>query len=387
MSADTPSSSTSVPASEERPAPPPARGGGAGALFTLTLVVALVALLMSGILWQKLEQTQQSLARQSAETASDAKDAREAATQADSSVQELQARLSVAEVRLSEVSLQRTQLEELMVSVSRSRDDHLVQELESTLKLAQQQAQLTGSAQLLISALQSADQRIARATQPRLNPVQRAIARDIERIQATSLTDIPALANRLDEMVKAVDDLPLANAVGALGRPGTGVDTARSRGGLSGPAGGQGKTGSDVDATDLGGASPGLWGRLNEQAQVLWQRVWSEVRDEARDLLRVSRIDQPEALLLAPDQAMMLRQNLKMQLLNARLALLARQIPLAQVDVLATAAAVRRYFDDDAVVTRNMLKALAQIQSEMKSTDLPRPNETLSALATAAGGR
>ncbi|WP_342131640.1 uroporphyrinogen-III C-methyltransferase [Hydrogenophaga sp. OTU3427] len=386
MSADTPSSSTAVPATEERTAPPPARGGGAGALLTLTLVVALVALLMSGILWQKLEQTQQALARQSAETASDAKDARETATQTESATQELQARLSVAEVRLSEVSLQRTQLEELMISVSRSRDDHLVQELESTLKLAQQQAQLTGSAQLLISALQSADQRIARATQPRLNPVQRAIARDIERIQATSLTDIPALANRLDEMVKAVDDLPLANAVGALGRSGLGGSPSRGVP-LPGGVGGQGKTGSDVDAAATSEVSTGLWDRLNEQAQVLWQRIWAEVRDEARDLLRVSRIDQPEALLLAPEQSMMLRQNLKMQLLNARLALLARQIPLAQVDVLATAAAVRRYFDDDAVVTRNMLKALAQIQSEMKSTDLPRPNETLSALAAAAGGR
>jgi uroporphyrin-3 C-methyltransferase len=131
----------------------------------------------------------------------------------------------------------------------------------------------------------------------------------------------------------------------------------------------------------------GGWQRLQAQARVWADRLWVEVRDEARDLLRVSRIDQPEALLLAPDQAMMLRQNLKMQLLNARLALLGRQIPVAQVDVLATAAAVRRYFDDEAAVTRNMLKSLAQIQTEMKSTDLPRPTETLAALATAAGGR
>lgn len=376
MSADLPSSSP--PVADERPTVPRASAGAGagGALLMLTLVVALVALLMSGILWQKLEQTQKELARQSADSASDAKDARTTATETESQFQELQARLSVAEVRLSEVSLQRSQLEELMVSVSRSRDDHLVQELESTLKLAQQQAQLTGSAQLLISALQSADGRIGRATQPRLNPVQRAIARDIERIKATTLTDIPALANRLDELAKGLDELPLANAVGALGRPtASQVPTRTTAPGLA------------ADAPAGEGADQGWWARVRQGADALLARAWAEVREEARDLLRVSRIDQPEALLLAPDQAFMLRQNLKMQLLNARLALLARQIPQAQADVLTTAAAVRRYFDEDAAPTRHMLKALAQVQSEMTSTDLPRPTETLAALATAAGGR
>ncbi len=368
MSAELPSSS---PAADERP-PVPRAGAGAGAggaLLMLTLVVALVALLMSGILWQKLEQAQKQLARQSAESASDAKDARTVAAETESQFQELQARLSVAEVRLSEVSLQRSQLEELMVSVSRSRDDHLVQELESTLKLAQQQAQLTGSAQLLISALQAADGRIARAVQPRLNPVQRAIARDIERIKGAALSDIPALASRLDELVKAVDEMPMANAVGAIARP----VPAAARQPVQLPA---------EPPTDQG-----WWARTRAAADALWARVWADVREEASELLRVTRVDQPEALLLAPEQAFMLRQNLKMQLLNARLALLARQIPQAQADVLTAAAAVRRYFDEEAAPTRHMLRALAQVQSEMKSTDLPRPTETLAALATAAGGR
>ena len=74
-------------------------------------------------------------------------------------------------------------------------------------------------------------------------------------------------------------------------------------------------------------------------------------------------------------------------LIETRLALLARQIPQAQADVLTAAAAVRRYFDEEAAPTRHMLKALAQMQSEMTSTDVPRPSETLAALATAAGGR
>ena len=212
MSADP--SSSPPPVTDDRAPAPRAVGGTGGVLSMLTLVVALVALLMAGVLWQKLEQTQKELARQSAESASDAKDARTTATETESQFQELQARLSVAEVRLSEVSLQRSQLEELMLSLSRSRDDNLVQDLEATLRLALQQAQLTGSAQPLLSALQASDQRIARAAQPRLNPVQRAIARDIDRIRSAALADIPALALQIDELVRQVDAWPVANAVG-----------------------------------------------------------------------------------------------------------------------------------------------------------------------------
>ncbi len=50
-----------------------------------------------------------------------------------------------------------------------------------------------------------------------------------------------------------------------------------------------------------------------------------------RELVRVSRIDQPEAALLAPEQVFFLRENIKLRLLNARLGLLARQMEQAQV--------------------------------------------------------
>ncbi|MFN3496335.1 MAG: hypothetical protein ACK40L_17685 [Hydrogenophaga sp.] len=133
-------------------------------LLLLGLAVAVTALVMSGLLWQKLGLTQQELARRSPDSGALAQEARSLAGQADALSQELQARLTVAEVRLSEVSLQRSQLEELMLTLSRSRDDNLVQDLESALRLALQQVQLTGSAQPLVSALQAADQRMENDT-------------------------------------------------------------------------------------------------------------------------------------------------------------------------------------------------------------------------------
>jgi uroporphyrin-3 C-methyltransferase len=99
-----------------------------------------------------------------------AAEARASAKSPQELVRETAARLAVAEVRLSEVALQRSQLEDLIQSLSRSRDENLVVDIESALRLAQQQAQLTGSVEPLVATLKSADQRITRAAQPRLGP-------------------------------------------------------------------------------------------------------------------------------------------------------------------------------------------------------------------------
>ncbi|MDP3626229.1 MAG: uroporphyrinogen-III C-methyltransferase, partial [Hydrogenophaga sp.] len=115
--------------------------------------------------------------------------------------------------------------------------------------------------------------------------------------------------------------------------------------------------------------------------------VWQGVRDDARNLLRVSRIDQPDAALLAPEQSFFLRENLKLKLLNARLGLLARQWTTSQADLLAVELAIERYFDTSASQVASAQTLVARLRRDLVATDVPRPDETLAALAAAAGGR
>ena len=180
-------------------------------LLGLALVLALVALAWTYTLVQRVERSEQEMARRAADSLAEAVAARELAAAAEAQSKDLAARLGLAELRLSEVALQRSQLEELLLAVARTRDDTLVHDLESSVRFAQQQSQLSGSVQPLISALRGAEQRIARAAQPRLNPVQRAIAADIERLQASQWVDAPALAQRLDALARRVDQWPLLN--------------------------------------------------------------------------------------------------------------------------------------------------------------------------------
>lgn len=349
-------------AAPQPPAPQEPAAPRSMALTYLTGAVAVAAMASSVMLWQKLSAIQEQLARQSADSSAQAVEARTMARQAEEQVRDTAARLSVAEARVAEVALQRSQLEELMQSLSRSRDENLVVDIESAIRLAQQQAQLTGSLEPLVAALKSANQRIERAAQPRLAPVQRAMARDLDRITRATVTDTAGLLARLDDLVRQVDELPVLNAVAqpmSIRRLGQGTPSASAA-----------------------GADP---------AQPWWQatlqRSWEVVRDEARALVRVSRIDQPEAVLLSPDQTFFLRENLKLKLLNARLGVLARQYDSARTDLAAATAALNKYFDPAARRTQNAASALQAAQATMKAAELPRLDDTLSALATAAAGR
>ena len=176
--------------------------------------ISLCALVLAALSWWKLSHIQETLARQTADSGSVSLEARASAKQAQELARDTAARLAVNETRWSEVALQRSQLEELMQSLSRSRDENLVVDIESALRLALQQAQLTGSVQPLVGALKSAQQRLSRVAQPRLSPVLRALTRDLERVQSITVTDTPALLVKFDELVRMVDELPLANAVG-----------------------------------------------------------------------------------------------------------------------------------------------------------------------------
>jgi uroporphyrin-3 C-methyltransferase len=111
--------------------------------------------------------------------------------------------------------------------------------------------------------------------------------------------------------------------------------------------------------------------------------VW----EDARGLVRVSRIDEPDSVLVAPEQSFFVRENLKLKLLNARLEVLSRQMDPARSDVNAAAATLRKFFDMNSRRTQLALQQLQQVQSQLRVTELPRIDETLAVLATAAAGR
>ena len=333
--------------------------------ITVLGCIALAALVASLLLWQRLWSVQEQLARQSADSGTQAIEARSMARQAQDLARDTAAKQAVADARLNEVTLQRRQLEELIQSLSRSRDENLVVDIESGLRQAQQQAQLTGNLEPLVAALRSAQQRIERSAQPRLAPVQQAIERDLDRLGRASVTDTAGLLGRIDDLIRQVDDLPLLNAVAHA--------SAMRR-----MAAAQGA--DDAPAPPASTAGMPRW-------QAMLTSAWEVVRDEMRGLLRITRIDRPDAMLLAPEQAFFLRENLKLTLLNAQLGVLARQLDSARSDLAAASTSLNRYFDPASRRTQAAATTLQQAQAHLKTAQLPGIDDSLAALATAAAGR
>ena len=123
------------------------------------------------------------------------------------------------------------------------------------------------------------------------------------------------------------------------------------------------------------------------QAQGGWDDLAQAVWGETRDLVRVTRIEHPEAALVAPEQAFFLRENLKLRLLNARLALLSRQFDTAQADLRQSREMLARFFDMRSRKAATADELLGQVAAQAKQVVVPRPDDTLSALAAAAAGR
>ena len=324
--------------------------------------------------WSRQQSLEQELVRRQEAAQVGVTQARAEATQALDQSRDAAAKVALLDVKLTEVALQRAQLEELMQSMSRSRDENMVVDIEAALRVAQQQINITGSAEPLVAALKQADERLQRYKQPRLEGVRRAVARDLDRVKAVSVVDVATLTIKLDEVARLLDELPLLNEA-------TPRAAAPSRATSDKPAAKPAPKRAEPGA-DAGRMAHWWW-----QAQGGWDDLAQAVWGETRDLVRVTRIEHPEAALVAPEQAFFLRENLKLRLLNARLALLSRQFDTAQADLRQSREMLARFFDMRSRKAASADELLGQVASQAKQVVVPRPDDTLSALAAAAAGR
>jgi uroporphyrin-3 C-methyltransferase len=308
----------------------------------LAIGFALVSLLLA---WQwydareRINALHGELAQRLRDSEADSRDARLSARQAQEAMREALAKVAQLDLRLSEYQDHQAGLEALYQELSRSRDDWVLAEIEQVLTIASQQLQLVGNVPVALAALQAADARLARSGRAQFLPLRKAFARDIERLKAAPGLDVPGIAVKIDQMIASVDSLPLAQDM----RP--------------------------QPAAAEKSAPEGLWDRLVE-----------ELLGELRQLVRIQKVDGAEAALLSPSQAYFLRENLKLRLLNARIALLTRDEAAYRSDLDAAAAWFGRYVDTRSGAAASMAADLKQLRSTGVGPLFPTMTESLAAI-------
>ena len=323
--------------------------------FLGALWIVLLVALATGF-WldvrERISATQEEVARRLREVESESRNTRVAAREAQETAREMRTKLSALEQRLTESQSQQLALEALYQELSRNRDDWQLAEIEQVLAIAQQQLQLSGNVRAALLALQLAEGRLARADRPQFLPVRRALARDIERLRAVPGLDLSGISLKLDSLVAAVDSLPLA------------FDERTPR------------------LADARAPLPPAEKEIkpNNGEEGFFTRFGSEVWRELRQLVVVRKVETPEPPLLPPAQAYFVRENLKLRLLNARLAVLTRDEAGYREDLRVSQAWIRQYFDTRSKSAQGVLAQLRQLSSAVISFEPPSLTESLEAV-------
>ena len=295
----------------------------------LALLIALVVATV--VAWQWLEarnqitELQQEFATRLTDTVGIVKDNQEA-------LRETQVKLGLLESKLAESQNQQIALESLYQELSRNRDEWALAEVGQMLDIASQQLQLAGNVKAALIALQAADARLQRIDRPQLIPLRKIINKDIERLKAVPYVDTVAISVRLDDLISKVDSLPLAMEV----RP-------------------------HSDQSEAG----------EQIAQSAWIKFAREIWQDMKQMVRIQNTAEQEPPLLAPDQLYFLRENLKLRLLSARLALLLHDETSFKADVTAAQGWLTRYYDNSSEATQAALASLRQLQESRVSIELP----------------
>ena len=265
----------------------------------------------------------------------------------------LQVKVGVLEARQAESQSQQAALEQLYQDLSKNRDDWALSEIEQVLSTASQQLQLAGNVPGALIALANADRSLSRSDKPQFISIRRAIARDMEKLKALPALDTAGVALRLDNVINQVDTLPLLS--------------------------GEKPVLPDNSPATSAGPTPAPTTVL-AHVEAAWKQWSGDMWNDVRQLVRVRSVDTPEALMLSPSQNYFVRENLKLRLLNARLALLARNETSFRDDLATAQDTLSKYFDTRARATLGAQALLRQVQGNNLAIELPDLSDSLNAV-------
>lgn len=331
---------TESAAKTESPALKTARAPGRAGTALLWLAV-LAAFGLLAFEWYdtrvRIGQLRDDAAARTGELSADARRSLDATKELRESTRELTAKIGAIDARQNESRSREVALEALYQELSRGRDEWTLSEIEQTLQIASQQLYLAGNVSSALAALQEIDARLARADRVELGALRKLIQRDIERLKAAPNLDVAGLTLRLDDVIESVDKLPLRSE--------------------------EKKTAAEPSAA----LQSGRW----------WERAAASAWIEIKSLVRVQRVDVNDPRLLAPEQAYFLRENLKLRLLHARVALLQRNEALFRSDIKQAEEWIGRYFDPRAKSVTGAAEALKQLDGAAVQVELPSLTESL----------
>lgn len=306
------------------------------------LVVAVLAIALLAWLWLDSRQYKATLELQISQKLGefDTKNRESAllAKSAEESTRQANARMAVLEQKLAESLSQQDALQTLYQEFANHREERVMTEVEQLLVIANEQLQLAGNLKTALLAMQTADTRLQQVDKPQAIQLRKLLGKDIQRLQVSPSVDTVGISLRLETLTGEIGQLPL-------------VSEHHPRA-------------NRLPASPEIESSP-------------WKKLLHEVWLDLRQLIRIERIDHPEPPLLTPEQAFFLRENLRLRLLTARVALLQRDEATYRADLVAAEGWLKRHFDTSSQAVRAAIATMHQLAGNAINIQLPDISESL----------
>lgn len=222
--------------------------------------------------------------------------------------------------------------------LTKSRLGWLLEEVNYSLNMAAQQLSLSGNVPVAINILEGIESRLAAFDRPELVNLKKAVSEDLSKLKASPYLDVTGVSLKLDRLQTAVSGLPML--LDTLAKPQTPTSVAKVQ----------------EDAS---------W----------WQTIWQTVKTNLGELVAVRKLASSDAILMSPEQAYFVKENIRLRLLDARLALLQRQVEVYRYDLENVSASIKQYFDVNAATTQAWLKELDELRA------MPFENVSIDSLA------
>ena len=221
--------------------------------------------------------------------------------------------------------------------------DWLFSEADFLLNNALRKLVLDNDVDTAISLLKLADETLVKVNNSQANAIRTAINQDLKQLLSLSSVDQNAVMQKLSQLANTVDELQALNV---------NFDEA-----------------------------PEKSGKLSDDIADWQQNVEKSATSFLNHFIRISpkqSADKKE--LLAPNQDIYLRENIRLRLQLAIMAVPRQQDELYKQSLDAVASWVRSYFDTSAEVTQNFLKSVDELADSSIYVDVPEQLQSLTLL-------
>lgn len=360
-------------ATSAEPAAPPQTaaappGRGATPLAVLALLLALAAGAAAYYLWVNLQvlQERQDTALESMqaqqETILEATQSRlESAIEARSARLEQNLSGETAAMRQTVEALQaeqnalgsrqdelQTALRNALDRIGQRRDGWLAAEAGYLLRIASQRLELARDPATARSALEAADRRLRETGDSAFMPVRQSIANQIRALEAVEVPDVAGMSARLSSLSDSVETLSLR---------------------------GEFATPSQAPTADPGERPP-----VDLTSAEGWRNFAARLWEDIRGLVTIRHDGASTKPLLPPEHRYYLRQNLRLQLEQAQLALLQSEPSVYTQSLEQAQAWVREYYAVDTQPVSSLLESLEQLAGRSVTAELPDISEPVRVL-------